>query len=60
MKKNNLGINTPTTRVCAIYRTPLGCYEILIKSDLFIYSSRRSVKTVLYLKYNHINGFVGV
>ena len=36
-------INTPTTRVCAIYRTPLGCYENLIRSDLFIYSSRRSV-----------------
>ena len=36
-------ITTPTTRVCAIYRTPLGCYESLIRSDLFIYSSCRSV-----------------
>ena len=34
---------TPMTRGCAIYRTPLGCYENLIRSDLFIYSSRRSV-----------------
>ena len=33
---------TPTTRVCAIFRTPFGCYENLIRSDLCIYSSRRS------------------
>ena len=37
-----LGNYTPTTRVCAIYRTALGCYENLIRSDLYIYSSRRS------------------
>ena len=36
-------LSTPRTRVCAIYRTPLGCYENLIRSDLFIYPSRRSV-----------------
>ena len=34
---------TPRTRVCAIYRTPLGCNVNLIRSDLFIYPSRRSV-----------------
>ena len=27
---------TPTTRVCAIYRTLLGCYENPFRSDLFI------------------------
>ena len=32
--------NTPSTEVCAIYRTPLGRYENLIRSDLFSYSSR--------------------
>ena len=26
---------TPRTRLCAIYRTPLGCYENLFRSDLF-------------------------
>ena len=36
-------IFTPRTRVCAIYRTPLGCYENLIRSDLFIYHSHRGV-----------------
>ena len=34
---------TPATRACAIYRTPLGCYENPIRSDLFIYPSHRSV-----------------
>ena len=36
--------DTPTTRVCGIYRTSLGSYENLIRSDLFIYSSRRSAE----------------
>ena len=39
--------DTPTTRVCAIYRTPLGCYENLIRSDLFIYPSGRSADIIL-------------
>ena len=42
--KERRTINTPRTRVCAIYRTPLGCYEYLIRSDLFIFSSLRSDK----------------
>ena len=33
--------STPRTRVCAIYRTPLCCYVNLIRSDLFIYPSRK-------------------
>ena len=36
------------TRVCAIYRTILGCYENLIRFDLFIYFSRRSDKSILF------------
>ena len=36
-------IITPRTKVCALYRTLLSCYANLIRSDLFIYSSRRSV-----------------
>ena len=44
--KTNYRLNTPTTRVCAFYRTPFGCYENLIRSDLFIYSSRMSIKQV--------------
>ena len=43
-------IPTPTTRVCAIHRTPLGCYENLIRSDLFIHSSRRSVPVLSVIK----------
>ena len=43
-------LNTPTTRVCAIYRTPFGCYENLIRSDLFIYSSCRSVMSTVIHK----------
>ena len=42
------GVHTPRTRFCVIYRSPLGCYEKLIRSDLFIYSSRRSVH--IYIK----------
>ena len=38
----HLSGTTPWTRVCAIYKTPLGCYENLIRSDLFIYSSFKS------------------
>ena len=57
------GVITPTTRVCAIYRTPFGCYENLIRSDLFINSTRRSVKKVhsaiklcsYYFSYNACN-----
>ena len=41
--KQGYHYHTPRTRVCTIYRTPLGCYENLIISDLFIYPSRRSV-----------------
>ena len=39
--KNVTDINTPWNRVCAINRTSLGCYENLIRSDLFIYPSHR-------------------
>ena len=42
---------TPRTRLCAIYRNPLGCHVNLNRSDLFIYSSRRSV--FLFDKINH-------
>ena len=53
LKKTNLtDIITPTTSVCAIYRTPLGCYERLIRSDLFIYSSRRNVVSSLNIQHN--------
>ena len=40
---DHLVLSIPTTRVCAFYRAPFGCYENLIRSDLFIYSSCRSV-----------------
>ena len=48
--------STPTTRVCAIYRTPLGFYENLIRSDLFIYSNRRSDRkfSLFYFKSSKI------
>ena len=52
--KMKLGTNyvyTPATRVWAIYRTPLGCYENLIRSDLFVYPSRRSVYHHDVIKY---------
>ena len=38
--------HTPTTRVCASYRTPLGCNVNLIRSDHFIYPSRRSAHSI--------------
>ena len=47
---NQLKWNTPRTRVCAIYRTPLGCNVNLIRSDLFIYPSRRSGNIILIQK----------
>ena len=40
------------SRDCAIYRTPLGCYENLIRPDLFIYSSRRSELLFLLIQWS--------
>ena len=51
---------TPTTRVCAIYRTPLGCYENLIRSDLFIYPSSRSVLTLALSEMETVLGETSV
>ena len=42
---------TPRTRVCAIYRTPFGCYKNWIISYLFIYPSPRSEEEFLNQKY---------
>ena len=35
-------------RVCAIYRTPLGCYLTLIRSEQFIYTVRSSEFKLLW------------
>ena len=40
---------TPRTRVCAIYRTPLGCFENLIRADIFIYPCPMSELTNVIL-----------
>ena len=44
-----MAAHTPGNRVGAIKRTLLGCYENLIRSDLYIYPSRRSAHLFLYL-----------
>ena len=44
---NGNEMDTPRTRVCAIYRAPLGCHVNLIRSDLFIYPSHWSVDQIV-------------